>query len=635
MTVAARVVDYAMSIARAGSAAALAFSLGTAVDAANRIGLYGDTTGAAEQLSTVVGGVQGPAFLRTGSNVVATGLKARDNTFQIVDESDVTKSIAFQAASLTSGFQLTIESGAQAANRTLSVPVLGGNRTLALIDQAQTFTAAQTFSSTVRVNGASIGALGVLTASDTTAGAGNPWDSTKHTLVAGPATSTTSAAIGFAYDQSTNRGYMLVISPGLAWRDMTYKAYSHNFSVSSADPALAIGVSGELTHTPAAFTTGIVGMTSSITWNSGGTTFTGWKLNVTDTASAAASLLLDLQISGSSKSSIAKDGRLALSHPETTATSQAFLRVVNSSAVGQVPVWEAVINGSTRGRVRVDYVGNVQNFINGGDWYLLAGTDGASTGLLQVTASGRILQTAGTLTSTGAIIDSAATWNSGGTTFTGWKLNVINSASAAASLLLDLQVGAVSRCSVRVDGMTTHAVVTATTSAADVALTIANNSSGTPAAGYGSSVVWNLKSSTTADQNALRLDTTWVVATHASRTARAVWSVYDTAAREGLRIEASGTAPMIGFLGASAVARPAAYTQTFATATRTMNAYTSDPESSAYTGQDNAQAGTVYAKVADLNQLRTAYETLRAMAENVQQVVNQVIDDHQAYGLLA
>lgn len=44
------------------------------------------------------------------------------------------------------------------------------------------------------------------------------------------------------------------------------------------------------------------------TWNSGGTTFTGWKLNVTDTASASASLLMDLQVGGSSKFNVIKDG---------------------------------------------------------------------------------------------------------------------------------------------------------------------------------------------------------------------------------------------------------------------------------------------------------------------------------------
>jgi hypothetical protein len=41
-------------------------------------------------------------------------------------------------------------------------------------------------------------------------------------------------------------------------------------------------------------------------------------------------------------------------------------------------------------------------------------------------------------------------------------------------------------------------------------------------------------------------------------------------------------------------------------------AYTEDGEGSAYTGLDNAQAGTPYAALADLNQLRAAYEVLRA-----------------------
>lgn len=43
-----------------------------------------------------------------------------------------------------------------------------------------------------------------------------------------------------------------------------------------------------------------------------------------------------------------------------------------------------------------------------------------------------------------------------------------------------------------------------------------------------------------------------------------------------------------------------------------LSAYTSDGEGAAYTGIDNAQAGTPYAQLTDLNQLRTAYETLRA-----------------------
>lgn len=44
------------------------------------------------------------------------------------------------------------------------------------------------------------------------------------------------------------------------------------------------------------------------TWNDAGTTYTGIKLNVTDTASAAASLLMDLQVGGVSKFSVSKAG---------------------------------------------------------------------------------------------------------------------------------------------------------------------------------------------------------------------------------------------------------------------------------------------------------------------------------------
>ena len=44
------------------------------------------------------------------------------------------------------------------------------------------------------------------------------------------------------------------------------------------------------------------------TWNAGATTFTAIKMNVTDTASAAASLLLDLQVGGSSKFKVQKNG---------------------------------------------------------------------------------------------------------------------------------------------------------------------------------------------------------------------------------------------------------------------------------------------------------------------------------------
>lgn len=87
-------------------------------------------------------------------------------------------------------------------------------------------------------------------------------------------------------------------------------------------------------------------------------------------------------------------------------------------------------------------------------------------------------------------------------------------------------------------------------------------------------------------------------------------------------------APRVGWFGATPVARPAAYTQTYSTADRTLSAYTSDPESSAYTGAADGEA-----KLADLNALRVAYENLRAFTEDLAQLVNAMLDDDQAYGL--
>jgi hypothetical protein len=47
------------------------------------------------------------------------------------------------------------------------------------------------------------------------------------------------------------------------------------------------------------------------TWNAGGTTFTGIGLNVTDTASASGSSLLDLQVGGASRFNVNKTGQLS------------------------------------------------------------------------------------------------------------------------------------------------------------------------------------------------------------------------------------------------------------------------------------------------------------------------------------
>jgi hypothetical protein len=57
-------------------------------------------------------------------------------------------------------------------------------------------------------------------------------------------------------------------------------------------------------------TTSAPNISSTQTWNAGGVTFTGILQNITDTASAAASLLMDLQVGGASKFSVNKAGNI-------------------------------------------------------------------------------------------------------------------------------------------------------------------------------------------------------------------------------------------------------------------------------------------------------------------------------------
>lgn len=233
-----------------------------------------------------------------------------------------------------------------------------------------------------------------------------------------------------------------------------------------------------------------------------------------------------------------------------------------------------------------------------------------------------------------------------------------------------------------------------TTATIDNVLTIEHDSTGAPTEGFGAGVLVSLESSLTEGQNAIRLIGETIVATHASRTYRGRLTAWDfNGEREVLRWEADGSAgrfgafgvtavvrpvatddikdaltnlgwlqgtsasPLnldggkltcgevnptgdlnhdgsnVGFYGVAPVARPSALVQSFSTADRTLSAYTSDSEGSAYSGIDNLQAGTPYAQVSDLNTLRVAYENLRVFTEDIAAFLNSLVDDLQLNGL--
>jgi hypothetical protein len=94
-------------------------------------------------------------------------------------------------------------------------------------------------------------------------------------------------------------------------------------------------------------------------------------------------------------------------------------------------------------------------FLFGADSQAAASPSVYSTQAVATTLLGSTSLTGATVTTSQPLLDQTQTWNAGGVTFTGWRLNVTNTASAAGSLLMDLQVGGASQFSVNRSGSVT------------------------------------------------------------------------------------------------------------------------------------------------------------------------------------
>lgn len=233
-------------------------------------------------------------------------------------------------------------------------------------------------------------------------------------------------------------------------------------------------------------TTNSPAFTLAQTWDGAGVTFTALRVNATDTASAFGSLLMDLQVGGSSRLNIRKDGSIIV--PNTS---------------GQFPVLSWPVNGSIEcgGLIRADqrfrissganlqidsggvnttgsYQFSASNATAAGDVVLVRDaantlaqrnstnaqtfriyntyTDASNyergfmrwaTNVLEIGAEAAGTGTQrqlrfplGTVTAS-TPLSITQTWNSAGVTFTGIQANITDTASASGSLLMDLQVG--------------------------------------------------------------------------------------------------------------------------------------------------------------------------------------------------
>jgi hypothetical protein len=147
------------------------------------------------------------------------------------------------------------------------------------------------------------------------------------------------------------------------------------------------------------------------------------------------------------------------------------------------------------------------------------------------------------------------------------------------------------------------------------ALLLDNESTGTPAAGFGTALLIRGMSDTARNRSMSRLYAQWATATDASRKASARWTVFDTAEREVIRIEASGSAGMLGFFGVSAAARQASAALT--------NAVTA--------GGSN----DVIADITDLTTYSNAATTIRNDIYQLARKVKEMSDALRLYGLLS
>jgi hypothetical protein len=148
---------------------------------------------------------------------------------------------------------------------------------------------------------------------------------------------------------------------------------------------------------------------------------------------------------------------------------------------------------------------------------------------------------------------------------------------------------------------------TALTASATTGLTLKHNSSGTPAAGFGNIIAFLLETTTTEDQNAGAIKGEWVTATHASRAgAISLWAYDASAAREGVRVSTDGSQPLLGFYGATPVAR-----QAQSKATQISDFYTANA------GYDSNEQDMLNAIVDDLINVFTWLDDLTTKLENV------------------
>ncbi len=527
-------------------------------------------------------------------NPLAGGLSIADSELSIYGSADGTKKLVTQVDTQATASTLTLDVGAQTASRTLTVPVLTGDRTLAVLDQAQTFTAAQTFAEITATTGAFSGAV---TASSLTAGgltsgrvpfvttaglitdsAALTFDAVAQTMVVGSGGATSPLVVvnGAA---GTNREFRFQTAGVNRWRFGVENTAESGSDTGSTFIVRALSDAGALIDSPI-----------TILRAAGGAITIARPVTITGAATLSSTLAVT---GGDITSSRSSNGATLIAIGNTSAgtlASSRFRATNDSTAQIDFTTYGSGNTNTLFGITLANYSalftqGAASNGLLlghfGGNKPIIFGINasevGRFTGGTLATDSFAIKYTTASIsTTTGALVVSGGV-GIAGACYVGGALAVTGALAVSDALAMTLS--------------------SAATTGSTTTLTLTHNSSGTPTAGFGSNIQFRAKTSTTTSINCGQIEWVWADATHASRKSRAIHYVNDFGgAREAFRLEASGTAAMIGFLGASAVARTSLA----------------------------AASGTA---------TRTTYDTATVTLPQLAERVKAIIDDLRSYGL--
>lgn len=201
---------------------------------------------------------------------------------------------------------------------------------------------------------------------------------------------------GLVYDKTTDKlsvgGDLDLGTVGTFTTTLQTVTPTANRTVSIPDATGTIGLvngpTGSIQFNQAGALNGTSDFSTTLEWNNAATTFTGLKLNVTDTASAAGSNLIDLQVGGTTKFKATKEGQI------TATVALVGNAQISSSAIYGAPLgWPASPSWGGIRQINMYQSGtgigfiqwNTDVYLNRDSAGVLAITDGsAGTGYLKL-----------------------------------------------------------------------------------------------------------------------------------------------------------------------------------------------------------------------------------------------------------